>query len=141
MRPAIVILSAISTIQIAAVRDIKAALQRFAIEETLTRFHNVVAGEFAPDFVEELHAMMKEGAAYDNLSAKQSGWEISLITPVALLGEFQRPSDNPPAINRAPATPARRQLAFSSKRRKQYQRGERHGVAAHEANAYAKTLR
>ena len=60
MRPAVVVLSAISTIQIATIRDIKAALQRFAIEETLTRFHNVVAGKFAADFVEELHAMIKE---------------------------------------------------------------------------------
>jgi hypothetical protein len=78
MRPAVVVLGAIRTIQIAAVRDIKTALQRLAIEKTLTGFHNVIAGKFAPDFVEELHAMMKEDAAYDNLSAKQSGWEISL---------------------------------------------------------------
>ncbi|PYJ38221.1 MAG: hypothetical protein DME84_05330 [Verrucomicrobia bacterium] len=60
MRPAIVILGAISTIQIATVRDIKAALQRFAIEETLTGFHKVIAGEFAADFVEELHAINRK---------------------------------------------------------------------------------
>jgi hypothetical protein len=58
-----------------------------------------------------------------------------------LLGEVQRPSDNPPAINRAPAMPARHQLPFSSKRTKQYQRDECDVATAQEANAYAKTLR
>jgi hypothetical protein len=66
--------------------------------------------------------MMKEHPAYDNLPAKQSRWEISIHNARDLLGEFQRPSDNPPAISRAAAIPARRQLTFSSKRTKQYQR-------------------
>jgi hypothetical protein len=57
MRPAIVVLGAISAIEIALVRYIKAALQRFAVTETLSRFQNVVAGKFATDFVEELHAV------------------------------------------------------------------------------------
>src|SRR5580704_13235182 len=78
MRPAVVVLSAISTIEIAAIRDVKTALQRFAVEQTLTRFQNVVAGKFAANFIEELHAMMKECATYDNMPAKQSRWEISL---------------------------------------------------------------
>jgi len=39
-----------------------------------TRRKVVVTGKFATDFVEELHAMMKEPAA---LPAKQSRWEIS----------------------------------------------------------------
>jgi hypothetical protein len=42
------------------------------------RRNSVIAGKFAADFTEELHAMMKEYAAYDNLPAKQSRWEISL---------------------------------------------------------------
>jgi hypothetical protein len=71
MRPAIVVFSAISAIEIALVRYIKAALQRLAITETLSRFQDVVAGKFAADFTEELHAMMKERTAYDNLPAKQ----------------------------------------------------------------------
>ena len=78
MRPAVVVFGAIGTVKIATVRDVKAALQRFPIEETLTRFQDVVAGKFAADFIEELHAMMTECAAYDNLPAKQSRWEISL---------------------------------------------------------------
>ena len=78
MRAAIVILGAVGTIEIAAVCDIKAALQRFAIEKTLTRLQNVIAGKFAADFVEKFHTIMKEHAVYDNLPAKQSRWEISL---------------------------------------------------------------
>ena len=50
--------------------------------------------------------MTKEHAAYDNLPAKQSRWEISLHNASDLLGESQRPSGNPPAINRAPASPS-----------------------------------
>ena len=42
------------------------------------RGNSVIAGEFAADFTEKLHAMMKESAAHDNLPAKQSRWEISL---------------------------------------------------------------
>ena len=56
MRPAVVVLGAIGTIEIATVRDIKTALQRSAVEKTLTRFQNVIAGKFAADFVQELHA-------------------------------------------------------------------------------------
>ncbi len=36
MRPAIVVLGAISTIEITTISDVKAALQRFPVEETLT---------------------------------------------------------------------------------------------------------
>jgi len=36
------------------------------------RRNSVIAGKFAADFSEDLHAMMKEYAAYDNLPAKQS---------------------------------------------------------------------
>jgi hypothetical protein len=32
-------------------------LQRLAVFETLSRFQDVVAGEFAADFVEQLHAV------------------------------------------------------------------------------------
>jgi hypothetical protein len=42
------------------------------------RRNSVIAGKFAADFTEELHAMMKEYAAHDNLPAKQSRWDISL---------------------------------------------------------------
>ena len=115
MRPAVVVLGAIGTIEITTIRDVKTALQRFAVDEALTRFQNIIAGKFSADFVEELHAMMKEHAAYDNLPAKQSRWEISLHNARDLPGEVQRPSDNPPAISRAAAIPARRQLTFSSK--------------------------
>src|SRR5438067_11386430 len=73
MRPAIVVFGAIGTVEIATVRDVKTALQRFPVEQTLTRFQNVVAGEFTADFSKKLHAMMKEDSAYDNLLAKQLG--------------------------------------------------------------------
>src|SRR5204863_454272 len=42
------------------------------------RRNSVIAGKFVADFTEELHAMMKEYSAHDNLPAKQSRWEISL---------------------------------------------------------------
>ena len=96
MRPAIVVFSAISAIEVALVRYIKTTLQRFAVYETLTRFQNVIAGEFATDFIEKLHAMMKERTAYDNLPAKQSRWEISLHNARDPLGEFQQPSVTKP---------------------------------------------
>ena len=76
MRPAIIVFSAISAIEVALVRHIETALQRFAITETLSRFQDVVAGKFAADFTEELHAMMKERTAYDNLPAKQLRPEV-----------------------------------------------------------------
>ena len=77
MRPAIVVFSAISAIEVALVRYIKTALQRFAVDEPFTRFQNVVAGEFATDFIEKLHAM-KEYAPYDNLLVKQSTWGVGV---------------------------------------------------------------
>ena len=46
--------------------------------------------------------MMKEQAAYDNLPAKQSRWEISLHNAGDLPGEVQRPSDNLPALGDTP---------------------------------------
>jgi|SRR6266536_974825 len=72
VRPAVVVFGAIGTVEIATVRDVKTALQRFPIEETLTRFQNVIAGEFTADFAKKLHAMMKEHSPYDNCLAKQS---------------------------------------------------------------------
>jgi hypothetical protein len=66
------------------------------------RRNRVIAGKFAVDFTEELHAMMKEYGAYDNLPAKQSRWEIyHFITPATFLG-----CDNPPEISRASVIPA-----------------------------------
>ena len=109
MRPAVVVLGAIGTIEITTIRHVKTALQRFAVDETLAGFQNVIAGKFTADFVEKLHAMMKEHAAYDNLPAKQSRWEISLRNARDLLLEFERPSDNPAAISRASASPGYRQ--------------------------------
>ena len=35
------------------------------------RRNSVIAGKFAADFTEELHAIMRERTAYDNLSTKQ----------------------------------------------------------------------
>ena len=77
MRPAVVVLGAIGTIEITTIRHVKTALQRFTVDEALTRFQNVIAGKFAADFIEKLHTMMKEQAAYDNLPAKQSRRDLS----------------------------------------------------------------
>src|SRR5207249_8062560 len=60
MRPAVVVLGAIATIEIATVRDVKTALQGFAVEETLTRFQNVIAGNFAANVVDDLHRVFDE---------------------------------------------------------------------------------
>jgi hypothetical protein len=85
--------------------------------------------------------MMKEDAAYDNLPVKQSGRETSVRNARDPSWRVSTPSDNPPAINRAAMTPARHQLAFPAKRRKQYQRDDYHDVAGHKVNAQAKTSR
>ena len=50
MWPAIIVLGAIGTIEVTTVRHIKAALQRFPVEETPARFQNVVTGKLAADF-------------------------------------------------------------------------------------------
>ena len=98
MRPAVIVFSAIGTIEIATIRDVQTALQRSAVEQTLTRFQNVVAGKFTADFTEKLHAMMKGHSAYDNLPAKQSRWEISLHNARDLsCRRFYDRSDDPPA--------------------------------------------
>src|SRR5262249_22250181 len=65
MRPAIVVFGAISAIEIATIRHVKAALQRFPIEKTLTGFHNVIAGKFAANFVEKLHAKIERFSLED----------------------------------------------------------------------------
>ena len=72
MRSAIVVFCAIGTIEITAVSDVKATLQRLPVEETLARLQNAIAGEFTADFAKKLHSMMKEHSAYDNLLTKQS---------------------------------------------------------------------
>ena len=56
MRPAVVVFGAIGTVEIATICDVQTALQRFAVEQTPTRFQNVIAVKFAADFVQELHA-------------------------------------------------------------------------------------
>jgi hypothetical protein len=71
MRTAVIVFGAIGAIEVTPVRYVKAALQRFAVFETLSRFQDVVAGKFATDSIEKLHAMMKERTAYDNLPVKQ----------------------------------------------------------------------
>jgi hypothetical protein len=56
VRPAIVVFGAIGAIEIATICDVQAALQGFSVEETPTRFQNVIAGKFTADSIEELHA-------------------------------------------------------------------------------------
>ncbi|PYI70884.1 MAG: hypothetical protein DMF08_10195 [Verrucomicrobia bacterium] len=66
------------------------ALSVFGVKE---RRNSVIAGKFAADFTEELHVMIKEYAAHDNLPAKHRAGRYHLITPATFLG-----CDNPPAI-------------------------------------------
>src|SRR5213075_708157 len=72
MRPAVVVLGAIGTIEITTIRDVKTALQRLTVDQALTRFQNIITGKFTADFAKKLHAMMKGHPAYDNLPPKQS---------------------------------------------------------------------
>ena len=58
IRPAVVLLGAIGTIEIATVRDVKTALQRFAVEQTLARFQNIIAGKFTAGVFQSLHAAL-----------------------------------------------------------------------------------
>src|SRR6266404_1638167 len=60
VRPAVVVFGAIGTIEIATIRDVKAALQRLAVEETLTRFQDIIAGKFAANVFDNLHAVWAE---------------------------------------------------------------------------------
>ena len=78
MRPAVVVLGAIGTIEITTIRHVKTALQRFAVEETLTGFQNVIAGKFAADFVEKLHAVW----AGQTLSVGQSPLGAKKTAPI-----------------------------------------------------------
>jgi hypothetical protein len=55
MRPAVVVLGAIGTVEITAIRHVKTALERFTVDETLARFQNVIAGKFTADVFENLH--------------------------------------------------------------------------------------
>src|SRR5947208_14465026 len=55
MRPAVVVLGAIGTIAMATVRDVKTALQRFAVEATLTRFQNDIPGQLAANIFANFH--------------------------------------------------------------------------------------
>src|SRR5438034_1142775 len=73
MRPAVVVLGAIAAIEIATVRDVKTALQGFAVEETLTRFQNVIAGKFAANVFDDLHPVWEERTPQcsDNLLSTQ----------------------------------------------------------------------
>ncbi|HEY2144035.1 MAG TPA: hypothetical protein VGH06_06740 [Candidatus Udaeobacter sp.] len=56
MRTAVVVFGVIGATEIATVGHVKTALQWFLVEETPTRFQNVVAGKFTADSIEELHA-------------------------------------------------------------------------------------
>ena len=58
VRSAVVVLGAIGTIEIATIRHVQTALQRLAVEQTLTRFQDFIAGKFTADSTEELHAML-----------------------------------------------------------------------------------
>src|SRR5260370_5743853 len=60
VRPAVVIFGAIGTIEIATIRDVKTALQRFTVDEALGRFQNVIAGKFAANVSDNLHAVWAE---------------------------------------------------------------------------------
>jgi hypothetical protein len=84
MRPAVVVLSAIGAIEITTIGDIKTTLEGFAIEETLTRFQNVIAGEFPASVFESLHAAWTKPSVYrqSSLDAKSTASYTSLTGQV-----------------------------------------------------------
>jgi hypothetical protein len=55
MRLAVVVLSAVAAIEITAVGDVEAALERLAINQALRRFEEIIARELAADLIKELH--------------------------------------------------------------------------------------
>jgi hypothetical protein len=55
MGSAIVVLRAIGAIEVALVGDVKAALERFTIEKTLTGLQNIIAGKFTAGLFKNLH--------------------------------------------------------------------------------------
>src|SRR5205814_10615474 len=68
----------------------KPALQRWTFENARTKFQTGIAGKFAADYVEKIHAMMKEHAAYDNWPVQQSRWEISLHNAATFFESFTK---------------------------------------------------
>jgi hypothetical protein len=50
-------------------------LQRFPVDESLARFQNVIAGEFAADLVEKLHAVDERTCSLRQLARKAIGLE------------------------------------------------------------------
>ena len=51
MRLDVVVFRAIGAVEIAAIGQIEAALERLAVEDALAGFEQVIAGKFAADFI------------------------------------------------------------------------------------------
>ena len=65
MRLRVVVFRAVRAIEIALIGQVKAALERLAVENALTGFEQVIAGEFAADFIEQVHGIRGEERLYE----------------------------------------------------------------------------
>ncbi len=72
MRLRVIVFRAVGAIEIALIGQVEAALERLAIEDALAGFEQVIAGEFAADFIEQVHgiraARVRHGGRGFNLS-------------------------------------------------------------------------
>ena len=62
MRLRVIVFGAIGAIEVALIGQVNTALQRFAVEKTLTGFEKVIAGKFAADLLYSLHAACADPA-------------------------------------------------------------------------------
>src|SRR6185436_15389262 len=59
MRPTVVVFRAIGAIEIAAIGQIKTALERLAIEEALAGLEDVITGKLAADVLKQCHESIR----------------------------------------------------------------------------------
>jgi hypothetical protein len=57
MRLRVIVFGAVGAIEIALVRQVKAALERLAVEKTLAGFEQIIAGKFPADLIEQIHVI------------------------------------------------------------------------------------
>src|SRR2546423_4202031 len=55
MWPRVVVFGAIRAVEVAAIREVDAALKRLPVVEPLRRFEQIKAGKFPTDFIEHIH--------------------------------------------------------------------------------------
>ena len=69
MRLRVIVFRAVGAIEVALIGQVEAALKRLAVENALAGFEQVVAGKFAADFIEQVHADPKRIGTLRGLAA------------------------------------------------------------------------